>query len=89
MDNNVQNYINLINTSNRNIISEEVFLTDRNELRFKNNKSPDLDILQTVVMKKNASPIIFAFLAKVFNFCLLNGYFPKIFKKAKIIYITE
>ena len=80
----VQNYINIIN--NHNIKPKEVFLTDRNELinignKFKNNKSAGLDMLQTVDLK-NMPPIIFEVLANVFIFCLVNGYFLKIFKNS-------
>ena len=47
-----------------------------------------MDLLQCRVLK-NMPPITFNILAKLFNFCLSKGYFPKIFKKAKVVPVLK
>lgn len=68
-------------------------LTNITELKFfitqmKNKKSPGLDEINVITLK-NMPHIFLKVLVDVYNFCLCNGYFPKLFKKAKVIPILK
>lgn len=72
---------------------ESVLPTNVTELKYylsalKNSKSPGLDGIQNVVLK-NLPLSVLSLLVKVFNFCISNSYFPKCFKKAKVIPIPK
>lgn len=54
----------------------------------KNNKAPGIDRLDNILIK-NFPFKCFHFLTNIFNFCLSIGYFPGIWKVAKIIPIKK
>lgn len=68
-------------------------LTSVDEVRFyvnqlKNSKAPGIDGIKPIVLK-NMPNSIFIIISKVFNWCLTTGYFPEIFKNAKVIPILK
>lgn len=91
LENKVEKYVKQLD--NCAITSSEVCLTDASEIKnfvfsLKNHKSPGLDSINAIVFK-NMPDVLFEMLAKIFNFCLLNGYFPKSFKKSKVVPILK
>lgn len=52
------------------------------------SKAPGLDGIKSIMLKK-MSDTFFNIIAKTFNWCLKNGYFPKIFKTAKVLPILK
>lgn len=72
---------------------EASMLTNGDELieyvkEFKNNKAPGQDSISNTLLK-NMPSSLFGMLANIFNFLLLNGIFPQIFKTAKVIPIHK
>lgn len=74
-----------------NIATHE--LTTVDEVKFyvnsqKNSKAPGIDGIKPIILKK-MSDTFFDTLTSIFNWCLRNGYFPKQFKKAKVLPILK
>lgn len=68
-------------------------LTTSNEIKLivsqlKNNKAAGVDGIKAIFLKKMPE-IFFHKLAIIFNWCILNGYFPMQFKKAKIVPVLK
>lgn len=56
--------------------------------KLKNRKAPGLDGIKPLVLKKMPDRV-FKVVTNVFNWCLKNGYFPKLFKKAKVVPVLK
>lgn len=54
----------------------------------KNNKAPGLDGINSIILK-NMPELFYEILSKIFNCCLINGYFPPAFKRSKVIPIPK
>ena len=68
-------------------------LTDVNEVKFfvkslKNNKAPGLDAISPIILK-NMTNTFFVVITRIFNWCIVHGYFPKLFKVAKVVPILK
>lgn len=73
--------------------SAEQELTTPEEVKFfintlKNSKAPGLDGINSIMLKKMTATF-FKVITEIFNWCLKNGYFPKLFKTAKVIPILK
>ena len=68
-------------------------LTSVEEVKFfigtlKNSKAPGLDGINSIILK-NMTNTFYTLITQIFNWCLSNGYFPQIFKTAKVVPILK
>lgn len=92
LDRRVNRYIQNLNNNNDNNVDHNI-LTNIEEIKayvflLKNKKAPGLDGINSIILK-NMPDLIFEVLASIFNCCIRNGYFPSIFKKAKVIPVPK
>lgn len=76
-----ENHTNVIPLCSDEEIKCEIF-------NLKNKKAAGLDGIKPIVLKKMPD-IFFTTITTIFNWCLLNGYFPNHFKKAKVIPVLK
>lgn len=60
----------------------------RHVKNLKNAKAPGLDGIKPIVLKKMPDSL-FKIVTNIFNWCLGNSYFPKLFKVAKVVPILK
>lgn len=87
----VNKHIEWLDSQQISNITDE--LTNKEEIQFyvksmQNKKAPGKDGIKPIILKKMPD-VFFKFIATIFNWCLCNGYFPKQFKKAKVIPILK
>lgn len=68
-------------------------LTDVDEVKFfvkslKNKKAPGLDGISPIILK-NMTNTFFIVITRIFNWCIVHGYFPKLFKVAKVVPVLK